>query len=145
MGGCDDTRRRYRTSLRVLETLPDKKLRKKFGGKARVHDLVSASWTQLRGAWQLARKSPADRNLLRRAVSHFLTVLLGDVRHPFRHEVMKSMPSAKEGRGRTPELTVEEFWSIIEAVPPHARPCFVTLAATAMRPKEYLRCTKAQP
>jgi hypothetical protein len=143
MGGCDDTRRRYRTSLRVLETLPDKKLRKKLSRKARVQDLVSVPWTQLRSAWQRARKSPADWNHLRRAVSHFLTVLLGDVRHPFRHEVIKNIPSAKEGRGRTPELTVEEFWSIVQAVPAHARPCFVTLAATAMRPKEYLACTKA--
>jgi integrase len=142
MGGCEDTRRRYRTSLRLLQTTPDKPLRKKLGSKARVLELTAAPWTQLRATWQRTGKSAADWNHLRRAVSRFLTILLGDVQHPFRREVMKLIPTAKEGRGRTPELTVEGFWSIIEAIPPHARPCIVTLAATGMRSKEYLLCSK---
>jgi hypothetical protein len=41
-----------------------------------------------------------------------------------------------------PDLPVETFWAIVDATPEHARPCYVTLAATGMRLGEYLGCTK---
>lgn len=139
MGTSKETRRRYRTSFRTLATLPEAGL----GKKSRVQDVASVPWTRLRAIWEQAGKSPADWNHLRRGVSRFLTVLLGDVHHPFRHEVVKRIPTVKEGRGRTPELTVEGFWTIVGNTPVHARPCYVVLAATGMRLKEYLGCTKA--
>jgi integrase len=138
MGLSKETRRRYGTSFRTLGSISEARL----GPNARVQDLASVPWTKLRAAWDRAGKSAADWNHLRRAVSRFLTVLLGDVHHAFRHQVIRQIPTAKEGRGRMPELTVDGFWSIVNATPEHARPCYVTLAATGMRLKEYLSCTK---
>lgn len=137
MGLSGETRRRYGTSFRTLASIREARL----APNARVQELASVPWVKLRAAWERGRKSPADWNHLRRAVSRFLTVLLGDVHHPFRHEVVRLIPTAKEGRGRMPELTVEGFWAIVDSTPEHARPCFVTLAATGMRLKEYLGCT----
>ena len=139
MGLSPETRRRYATSFRTLSSVSEARL----GPNARVHDLSSVPWSKLRAAWEGAGKSPADWNHLRRAVSRLLSVLLGDVHHPFRHEVIRQIPNAKEGRGRMPELTVDGFWSIVNQTPDHVRPCYVTLAATGMRLKEYLSCTDA--
>lgn len=134
MGKSPETRRRYYTSLKKLRE------RSKLGKDAKVADLARVEWKKLAGGWE---ESSADWNHLRRAVSTFLTTLLGDVYHPFRRTVMKQIPTADEGTGREPDITVERFLEIVARVPAHARPCYWVLALTGMRTGEYLRCTKA--
>jgi integrase len=68
-------------------------------------------------------------------------VHLDDVHHSFRRQTLKKIDLRSE-KPRIPDLPVETFWAIVEATPEHARPCYVTLAATGMRLGEYLRCTK---
>lgn len=135
MGKSSETRRRYYTSLKKLRE------RSQLGRDAQVGDLVRVEWKRLAGSW---KDSSADWNHLRRAVSTFLSTLLGDVHHPFRRAVMKQIPTADEGTGREPDITVDRFLEIVARVPSHARPCYWVLALTGMRTGEYLRCTKAE-
>src|SRR5664279_5568734 len=135
MGKSAETRRRYHTSLKKLRQ------RSKFGREAQVGDLLRVEWKILAGSWE---ESSADWNHLRRAVSTFLSTLLDDVHHPFRRAVMKHIPTADEGTGREPDITVDRFLEIVARVPSHARPCYWVLALTGMRTGEYLRCTKAE-
>lgn len=133
MGRGKETRARYVTSLtklRGFEVLP---------ASALVRDLAAVDWSALRTRWAA---SGSDWNHLRRGISRFLSVLLDDVYHPFRRQVVKAIEIAPENE-RIPELTVEQFWAIVMRTPEHARPCYVTLAATGMRDRqEYLRCRK---
>jgi len=135
MGKSSETRRRYYTSLKKLRE------RSQLGRDAQVGDLLRVEWKRLAGGW---KESSADWNHLRRAVSTFLSSLLGDVHHPFRRAVMKHIPTADEGTGREPDITVDRFLEIVARVPSHARPCYWVLALTGMRTGEYLRCTKAE-
>ena len=128
----DATRRRYQVSWlalkrRVGEAFPQ-----------RVADLVGVSWSELASSWG---RSPADWNHLRRAVSRFLSTLLGDKWHPFRRLVLKDFPRAKEPKARVPDLSPPVFWKIVRSAPTHVRPAYVTLAATGLRVGEYLRLT----
>lgn len=134
MGSSDETRRRYFTSLAKLQRLGARWL----SPTARVGDLATVDWKQLSTQWG---GSAADWNHLRRALSTFLTTVLGDVYHPLRRTVMKQIAIRAE-RPRVPDLGVEQFWKIVELTPEHARPCYVVLAASGMRLGEYLRCTK---
>ena len=134
MGSSDETRRRYYTSLAKLQRLGSRWL----PANARVGDLSNVDWRQLSALWA---GSAADWNHLRRALSTFLTTLLGDVYHPLRRSVMNQLPLRAE-RPRVPDLGVEQFWRIVEHAPAHARACYVVLAASGMRLGEYLRCTK---
>lgn len=134
MGKSSETRRRYGTSLHKLRA------RARLGADTKVSDLARVPWKALAGSWG---GSAADWNHMRRAVSTFLSTLLGDVYHPFRRSVVKQIPTADEGTGREPDITVERFLEILERVPAHARPCYWVLALTGMRTGEYLRCTKA--
>ena len=136
MGRSPATRQRYYVSFKALR----KKARRELGAKATVADLGRVEWRTLSARWG---KSDADWNHLRRAVSSFLTVLLDDKHHPFRHEVMRRIPKADEGEGRVPDLTPEQFWQIVASAPEHARAPYVVLAASGMRVGEYLRCTRA--
>jgi integrase len=129
-----ETNRRYATSLaklrRVAKTeLPD---------SAAVQDLARVDWQSLFERWP---GGGSDWNHMRRAVSKLLSTILGHPHHPTRLEIIGKIPLAGEEE-RVPELTVDEFWSIVEATPEHARPCYVILAATGMRLGEYLRCTE---
>ena len=105
---------------------------------ATVAALGGIDWEALRDQWQ---GGPSDWNHLRRAVSRFLTVLLGDVHHPFRREVVKAIPIQHEVE-RVPDLRPDVFWELVKHTPEHVQPCYVTLAATGMRVGEYLRCTE---
>lgn len=134
MGKSAETRRRYYTSLKKLRE------RTRLGADAKVADLSRIPWKILSSNWG---ESAADWNHMRRAVSTFLTTLLGDVYHPFRRSVMKQIQTADEGTGREPDISVRRFLEIVSQVPPHARPCYWVLALTGMRTGEYLRCTKA--
>ena len=101
-------------------------------------DLAKIDWEVLRDQWQ---GGPSDWNHLRRAVSRFLTVILGDVHHPFRREVVKAIPLQREVE-RVPDLRPDTFWELVKRTPDHVQPCYVCLAATGMRVGEYLRCTE---
>lgn len=146
MGKGPETRRRYTTSLRKLREMkpilvrPGAGSAETLGDGARVGQLARVDWKALRQdqRWQ----SAADWNHLRRAVGAFLTAYLGDARHGFRRKVMKRIELRRE-KARVPENALaERFWEIVAAVPEHARPCYVTLAASGLRKGEYLRCGK---
>jgi integrase len=133
MGKGEETRRRYETSLRKLQLQTDELL----SAAARVAELQGLDWRAIEASWG---GSPADWNHLRRALSAFLTVHLDDVHHPFRRATLKKITLRSE-KARIPDLPVETFWAIVEATPAHARPCYVSLAATGMRLGEYLGCS----
>lgn len=128
---ASSSRERYRVSWSGLLdriALPD---------DARVADLAGADWRSLHRDWP---NSDADWNRMRAAVSRFLTMHLGDRYHPFRRELVGSIPRGREPRGRVPDVTPALFWSLLDHVRDDARPAFVVLAATGLRIRsEYLR------
>lgn len=139
--GKGTSQERYRTSFTKLKRLSGTVNLAELGPQATVADLQRVRWAKLSTRWV---GSGSDWNHLRKAVGAFLTVLLGDVHHPFRRAVMatKHFPKQPEVE-REPDLTPEVFWNIVAATPEHAQPCYVTLAVTGMRLGEYLRCTVA--
>ncbi len=132
--GKGATRARYATSRRKLARVAADLL----PANAIVADLARVDWPVLREAWG---GSAADWNHLRRMVSRFLTVALGDVYHPFRRKVMGMIPLRSEAP-RVTDLSVDLFHAIMARVPDHARACYYVLALTGMRVGEYLRCTR---
>ncbi|HEU4628528.1 MAG TPA: tyrosine-type recombinase/integrase [Gemmatimonadaceae bacterium] len=126
------TRRRYETSLRKLARLAGAWL----PATATVADLASVDWPALQAEWP---GSGTDWMHLRRAVGRLLSVLLGHPHHPRRLEIVGQIPTADENE-RVPEITVAQFWALVEQLPDYAQPCLVVLAATGMRLGEYLRC-----
>jgi integrase len=134
MGKSPETRKRYDQARRNLE----RKGKAFLSDKATVGDLFGIDWNALRESWG---NSGSDWMHLRRFVSAFLTVHLGDVHHPFRRDVMKKIPTAEENE-REPDVTPELFWKIIGNASEHVRAAFVTIVITGMRRSEYLRCTK---
>src|SRR5436309_8523428 len=80
------TRKRYATSFAALERIGVLK------SSATVGDLAGVDWRALEATWA---GGSSDWNHLRRAVSHFLTLHLGDVHHPMRRAVVKSIPKRK--------------------------------------------------
>jgi len=97
-------------------------------------------WPELAAHWSKDR-SGSDWNHVRRGVSRFLTIALGDKYHPFRREVVARIPIQRE-KVRVPDLTPSVFWEIIGKVREDVRPAFVTLVATGLRVGEYLRLTE---
>src|SRR5581483_4353648 len=97
-----ETRRRYATSIVALQQLHLTSLPE----AATFNDLYQVNWRSLFDTW---RKSPADWNHLRRAISRVLTALTGEGRgrHPFRYNLLDKIPCANEGDGRVPDLTPE--------------------------------------
>lgn len=131
--GKGETNRRYATSLAKLRAVAKSELPE----TATVSDLARIDWEGLFHRWP---DSGSDWNHMRRAVSRLLSTLLGHPHHPARLDIMGKIPLGDEEE-RVPELTIEQFWQLVEATPEHARPCYVVLAATGMRLGEYLRCT----
>jgi integrase len=125
------TRTRYQNSFNALRRSGV------LATSASVADLARVDWKELAAEWP---KSGSDFNHLRRAVSKFLTDMLGDVYHPFRRSVVRLIPKRPE-RKRVPDLTPAVFWEVTGHAPEWAQPIFVTLVATGMRIGEYLRCT----
>lgn len=141
MGRSKETRRRYGTSLVKLQSIRDLSAKSGAvldGATLTVGALAEIDWKALekRAQW----KSSADWNHLRRAISALLTVFFGTEHHEFRVTLVESIPLRTE-RPRVPDLTPANFWRIVAAVPEHAKPCYVSLAASGMRLGEYLRCT----
>jgi integrase len=102
---------------------------------ARVADLATVEWRTVSRRWEA---SPADHNLMRRAVGRFLTCQLGDVYHPLRRAVMRSWKPLAE-QERVPDLDVPTFWQVVHAAPEHVRAAFVAIVALGLRVGEYLR------
>jgi integrase len=134
MGRSTATRKRYRVSL--LKSLREKAADSLPTG-ARVSDLERVRWAELKQSWG---KSAADWNHMRRALSAFLTVLMGDKYSPFRRRVIQTIPIANEV-GRVPDLTPRGFRAILEHIPDRYRCCYYALVATGLRVGEYLRLT----
>lgn len=105
---------------------------------APVSALVALDWKALGQRWTGPGCSGSDWNQMRRAVSHFLTVHLGDVYHPLRRAVVKLIPKRREVE-RVPDLDVPTFWQVVAAAPEHVRPALVTLVALGLRTGEYLK------
>ena len=129
---AEATRRRYATSFAALRRSGVLK------EGATVNDLSTVDWKALAARWAAG---PSDWNHLRRAVSHFLAMQLGDVYHPMRRAVVKAIPKQREVE-RVPDLPPALFWKIVDAAPSHAQACFVTIAALGLRVGEYLALTR---
>lgn len=128
MGQAATTRTRYQWSLeKLIREAPSLTV-------ATVATLASFDWATLNARWSAGA---ADWNNMRRAVSRFLTVHLGDKYHPLRRAIMTRIPQRKE-KARTPDQSAELFLRLIQAMPEPARPCFMTLALTGMRVGEYI-------
>lgn len=109
-----------------------------LGTKAKVADLKKLHWNELRPSYA----SAAYWNHLRRTIGALLSELLESTAHPFRVDVMKKI-AIEDEPDREVDITVDQFWALVAALPEYARPCVVTLAATAMRVEtEYLRCAQ---
>jgi integrase len=127
------TRKRYQCSFTSLSRLGV------ISSDAKLRALEDVDWDKLRQRW---RGGPADWNHLGRALSRFLTMVLGDVYHPFRRKVVQRIPKASTPPGRVPDLTPELFWKLVKTTPDHVQASYVTLVLTGMRVGEYLACTK---
>jgi len=123
---AEATRRRYATSFAALRR------------SGVLKEGATVDWKALAARWAAG---PSDWNHLRRAVSHFLAMQLGDVYHPMRRAVVKAIPKQREVE-RVPDLPPALFWKIVDAAPSHAQACFVTIAALGLRVGEYLALTR---
>lgn len=131
MGRSDQTRLRYQVSLNALRE------RAGLDGAATIGDLRQVDWSALQAAWPA---SASDWNHVRRAVSRFLTLVLGDKWHPVRREVVARIATLKEHE-RTPDLTMSLFRDALQHVPEPFRPYYITIAAHGLRAGEYLSLT----
>lgn len=132
MGRGAATRRRYGYSLTALRTAGV------LSRTAKVGDLARVDWPALERAWE---GSAADWMHLRRAVSRFLTVALGDVYHPLRRSIVQRIPRRKE-RHRVPDVSPADFLAIVAHAPLPLRPAYWTLAITGARLGELLGLTR---
>lgn len=114
--------------LRNLDVLPESAL---------IADLEKVDWT---GPYQDWDASPAAWNHLGRALSRFLTVVLGDKFHPLRRRVAREFPKMDE-HPRMPSLSVTQFMRVVDMLPPHYQAPFLVLAATGMRLGELMALT----
>lgn len=115
-----------------------------ISGDGKVGDLRRVNkwfWMSLERQWG---GSDADWNHMRRGLAAALTGLFGgDAQHPFRQAIIKAIPMRDEGEGRMPDITVEQFWQIVDHLPEHMKAVPVVLVATGMRMKEY-RATRPE-
>lgn len=116
--------------LRALKLLPEDAL---------ISDLETVDWAKPFRDWD---SSPAAWNHLGRALSRFLTVVLGDKFHPLRRKVAREFPRMDE-HPRMPSLSMREFQRIVDMVPTHYQAPFVVLAYTGMRLGELEALTPA--
>lgn len=134
MGGKRSTRNFYREMLDTFIRVA------KMSDTATVQDLRNVDWPAV---WMtMAHVRPVRRNHLRAAVSAFLTAFLEDKYHPFRRAVVKAMGKKEKVKPIPKNVTVAEFWTLMEHVPEPLVACYVTLAATGMRVGEYLATTE---
>lgn len=138
-GKTDHTHVTYRFSLTKFRSLAG------LRANATIAELLKVDWEALHqssGADGVKHyQSAANWNHLRRAISRFLTIELGDVYHPSRRAILKRIPRMAE-RARRVEITIAEFWRLVTAAEELVRPRIVTLAVTGMRLGEYERARK---
>ncbi len=124
------TRARYRVAWNLLRR----------SGQLKAHsslkDLDAVDWQGWANTWEA---SAAHWNNLRRMVSKLLSDHVGK-HHPFRHQVLERFPHKKE-RKRLPDLSIDDFWRVVNRLPEEFRAVYVTLVATLMRINELLACT----
>lgn len=130
---------RYKTRLRAsLFKFAKSAPAGALGVHAKVADLGKLTLATIRPVFD----SAADWNQFRKMIGVCLSELLEDVLHPFRREMMAKLPKETE-RPREVEVTVDQFWQLVNAIPEHARPGIVALAVTGMRlDTEYMKCTE---
>ena len=126
------TMRRYATTMDKLDRA------NVIAKDASISALAAVDWRAVEKSW---KGGAADWNHVRRAVSHFLTLQLGDVYHPLRREVVKKIPMQRE-RARVPDLDVNTFWRVVHAAPEHVRPSFVALVALGLRTASICECAR---
>lgn len=116
------------------------KLRKVTGltDTATLRALEKVKWRDLSRAWL---GSASDWMRMRQMVGAALTVIMGDVFSTWRRQIMKAIPRKKE-QPRVVELSPDEFWRLVAALPDQAKPGVVTLTVTGLRLGEYLSCRK---
>lgn len=137
MGKTESSRARYELAFVHLKTYGADFL----PGNAIVKDLKTVDWPAV---WaSMHQLSPASRNRVRSALSAFLTVFLGDKYHPFRRDVMKACGGMEDEQTAPREVTLGEFWTLLNEMNDAVKPSFIVLAATGMRVGEYLQCTEA--
>jgi hypothetical protein len=115
---AESSRERYYTSFRELQTIAGSVLT----ARSTVAALARVDWGNVWPAWKV---SNATKNRARAALSAFLTAFLGDLYHPFRREIMKSIEILDEPK-LPREITPEEFWTLMDKVPDYAVEDFVT-------------------
>lgn len=134
MGKSAGARNRYESAL--LTTLPTYA---KLDLTAPVSGLVTLDW---RLAWTaMASLAPASRNRVRSAVSRLLTLVLGSKHHQTRLDVLTAMGPMETEPEEARDISVAEFWTLMDHVPDPLVPSYVVLATTGMRIGEYLSCT----
>jgi len=107
-----------------------------LGEGAAVADLATVDWAAL---YNRNFIGPTGWNHIRRTISRFLTMLLGDKFHEYRRRVLAQWPRAEEPE-RVPDLPPALFWTILGHVAEPLRPCFVTIVAAGLGPKEFCGC-----
>jgi hypothetical protein len=110
-----------------------KGLGRSFRPNGRVSALALVRWKATIPSWC---KSAVDWNYTQRAVSAFLTNLLGDKYHPFRRRVLAAVPRAIEV-ARVLDVTPERFRRFLDHVP--ISHMLVAIVATGLSVGEYLR------
>lgn len=140
MGKVQRTRDRYEVVLLGSTKERAGGLKKKaamyLGPDATIQDLASVPWDELRAAWGT---SAADWGNLRVALSSFLSRVLNDKYHPFARKFRSTWP-AERIEPREPNLSIEQFLTIVGHAPKHAAAGYWILAITGMRVGEYLSC-----
>lgn len=129
------TRKRYLVSFLALM----RKGARWLPVDARVEDLAALPWQDLAGLWG---GSGADWMHLRRAVSRFLTLHMGDKWDEFARKTRQQLPY-KKVKKRRPTLAPAQFLAIVSRAPAHAAAAFWCLAITGVRVNEYLSSTPA--
>lgn len=134
MGASNLTRARYQVSLDKLRRIgATQAFCSQLGPAAIVGDLEHVNWAALMAEWG---GSPADWNHLRRAVSHFLSKLVGKS-SPRRHTILAEIPRKTES-ARPVFVTMAQFIAIRDLLPAKMRPVPMVLLLTGMRRTEYL-------
>jgi integrase len=134
--GGEPHRRRVADSVRRFQRTT---LGQQLGADATIAQLAAIeahAWFDLRQEYA----SPADWNHLRKALSQLLAALLETHEHAFRKTLLKRLQREKEPALEV-DVTTDQFWALVEALPEHVRAGIVTLAVTGMRLNtEYLKC-----
>lgn len=104
-----------------------------------VRELAAVDYHKLLKNWGA---SDADFNRFRAALSAFLSRYLGAKQHPFRYEVLSRVPRGVESDGRVPDVSVGEFWRIVDLAYEPVRSVYVAMAALGAYYKELAPLTK---